>query len=233
MLIDVLLELQEVDTALDRLAHRRGVLPERTALDEATAALRSWEADIARLRGRVDELGAEIERAEAESAEIDRSRDRLRAQLRTVIAPREAEALQREMATLEQQRSELDDRGLAALEEQATVDDELTARRGHEAELRSAVERAEAAFDAVITELDAEAAGLDGRRGPLRDRIDAAMLARYDRLRAHLGVAVARLVGHRCDGCHLDLSPAEVDQIKAVAPNEPASCPQCDRILVR
>lgn len=233
MLIDRLLELQEIDTALDRLAHRRGSLPERAAVDEAVGALRAWEREVSRLQGRIDELGLEIEQAEAESSDIDRSRERLRAQLRTVIAPREAEALQREMAGLEQRRSDLDDRGLAALEEQAVVDDELTAQRQREAGLRVSVEEAEAALRVVVADLDAEAAGLEGRRGPLRDALEAAMLARYDRLRSHLGVAVARLVGHRCDGCHLDLSPAEIDQIKAEAAGQPASCPQCDRILVR
>lgn len=233
MLTDVLVELQELDTTLDRLEHRRGSMAERTAFDEARSAFGAWQADVARLQGRIDQLGAEIEQAEADSAEIDRHRDRLRAQLRTVIAPREAEALQREMATLEERRSELDDRGLAALEEQAMVDDQLTVHRAREAGLRDALDAAEAAFSAAMAAIDAEVAVLTERRGPLREALDAPMLARYDRLRGHLGVAVARLVGHRCDGCHLDLSPAEIDQIKEVGAGEPASCPQCDRILVR
>jgi uncharacterized protein len=59
------------------------------------------------------------------------------------------------------------------------------------------------------------------------------MLARYDRLRGQLGVAVARLVGHRCDGCHLDLSPGEVDIVKDAPADELAECPQCNRLLVR
>lgn len=233
MLTDRLLELQEIDTATDRLEHRRSTLPERAALDEALAAQRTWAGEEARMQARLDELGAVIERAEADSAEIDAARTRLQAQLRTVIAPREAEAIQREMATLDQRRGELDDVGLEALEEQAVLDDDLVAHRAQSGSIHDAVAAAEEAHRAAVAELDAEAAELAARRAPLHDDLDPSLQARYDRLRGHLGVAVSRLVGHRCDGCHLDLSPAEVDQLKATPADELAACPQCDRILVR
>lgn len=233
MLSDLLVELQEIDTAADRLEHRRSTLPERAALDDALGAQRAWQAEETRLASRLDELSSVIEQAEADSAEIDQARARLAAQLRTVIAPREAEAIQREMATLDERRSELDDRGLSALEEQASLDDELTAHRARRDAVTDAVDVAEAAFRSVIAELDTDADALSARRGPVHERLDPAVRVRYDRLRSQLGVAVARLVGRRCDGCNLDLSPAEIDQIKDVADDELAACPQCDRILVR
>ncbi|MEX2626591.1 MAG: C4-type zinc ribbon domain-containing protein [Ilumatobacteraceae bacterium] len=228
-----LLELQDVDTAIDQLAHRRARLPELEAAELARAELLEWEAAQARLRARLDELGAEIESAESASAEIDRQRSRLDGQMKTVIAPREAEALQHEIATLQERREELDDRELAALEEQASLDDTLVAHAAREESLRANTEAADQTLAAVQADLDGEAAELDARRVPLRDDLDEVTLARYDELRAHLGVAVARLVGHRCEGCHLDLSPAEVDEIKATPADAFATCPQCGRILVR
>jgi predicted nucleic acid-binding Zn-ribbon protein len=45
-------------------------------------------------------------------------------------------------------------------------------------------------------------------------------------------VAVARLEGTRCGGCHLDLSTSELDAVKAVGAGEFADCPQCGRLLV-
>ena len=64
-------------------------------------------------------------------------------------------------------------------------------------------------------------------------RLDDAAIARYDRLRARLGgVAVARLEGSRCGGCHLDLSAGELDQVRATGAGELADCPQCGRMLV-
>ncbi|TVR25731.1 MAG: hypothetical protein EA389_07910 [Ilumatobacter sp.] len=233
MLTDRLLELQDIDTAADRLRHRAASLPEMTAASRARQALADWEATDVALRSRLDELGRDIEAAEAESAEIDRHRDRLQAQMRTVIAPREAEALQHEIATLAERRSELDDRGLAALEEQSDVDDTLVGHLEQESSLRQTLEVADAALAVVQADIERELADLEQRREGAREVVDTTTLARYDRLRDHHGVAVARLVGHRCDGCHLDLSPAEVDIVKAAPEGEPAACPQCDRMLIR
>jgi uncharacterized protein len=233
VLIDQLLELQSIDTAADQLRHRAVNLPELASAQHARKALLSWESTRMVLRSRLDELGGEIETAEQESAEIDRHRTRLQAQLRTVIAPREAEALQHEIATLEERRSGLDDRELAALEEQADVDDTLVAHVAQESSLREAVESADAALAVVHADIERELTELEQRRIDARAVLDGQILARYDRLRDHHGVAVARLVGHRCDGCHLDLSPAEVDIVKAAPAGEPAACPQCDRMLVR
>ncbi len=58
-------------------------------------------------------------------------------------------------------------------------------------------------------------------------------MTRYDPLRAKLGVAAARLVGARCEGCHLDLSAAELDTVRRAPAEEIPDCPQCGRLLVR
>ena len=47
------------------------------------------------------------------------------------------------------------------------------------------------------------------------------------------GVAVARLVGSHCDGCHLTLPAMELDRIRHLPEGELVTCEQCGRILVR
>jgi len=82
-------------------------------------------------------------------------------------------------------------------------------------ELRAAIELAQTARAAVATGLPDELA------------------ERYERLRTHLGgVGAARLVGNRCDGCHLTLPSVEVERIHQLPADTFATCPQCDRILV-
>jgi predicted nucleic acid-binding Zn-ribbon protein len=84
-----------------------------------------------------------------------------------------------------------------------------------EVEMRAAIELAQTARAAV-------AAGLPDE-----------LAERYERLRAHLGgVGAARLVGNRCDGCHLTLPSVEVERIHQLPADTFATCPQCDRILV-
>ena len=61
----------------------------------------------------------------------------------------------------------------------------------------------------------------------------ARLRTRYERLRAHLGgVGAARLVGDRCEGCHLTLPSMELERIHHLPADTFATCPQCDRILV-
>jgi len=230
---DRLLVVQQIDTDADQLANRRERLPEREQLAEASKQLGAWERHRSAMRNRLDELTAVIEKAEAESAEIAEHKVRLEAQMKTVIAPREAEALMHEIGTLDEQTDVLDTTELEALEEQADVDDKLTAHLVSEETRRDSVSVADGALERATAEVDRELADLSGRRDAARSELAEGVLARYDRVRASSGVAVAQLAGHRCEGCHLDLSAAEIDDVKdeAVASDGVADCPNCGRML--
>lgn len=229
-----LLELQAADTMADQLRHRRASLPERDQLQATKNDLIRWDQTLQTIRKRLAELDEQIERSEEQSGKIDRKKTKLQQQLRTVIAPREAEALQAEIAALDAERSELDDAELTALEEQSRLDDELQGLLAQEETLREAFLGADAALSAAQSDIDAELVRIDDRLQGLRDAVDAKVLKQYDRLRTNHVVAAATLSGSRCDGCHLDLSAAEVDEVRATAANGDgiAECPQCGRLLV-
>lgn len=226
--------LQDLDTQIDQLTHRRATLPEREALAAATEQMKHWESERTAMRNRLDELESAIERAETEAAELSTNTERLQAQLKTVIAPREAEALMHEIETLDGQRDVVETAEIEALEEQARVDDELTSHLTRESSFRDAMGSADGALAAVVSEIDADLGRLIERRNEARDRLSDSLLARYDRIRQSSGVAVARLDGRRCEGCHLDMSAAEADDVKdeAAASGGIADCPQCGRILL-
>lgn len=226
--------LQNFDTQIDQLVNRRERLPEREALAAATEQMKTWEKRRSTMRARLDELTATIERSEAEAADLLAHRQRLDAQMKTVIAPREAEALMHEQATLDEQRDGVETVEIEALEEQAALDDELTAHLTSEDAHRDAMRAADDALATVVADVDAEIEQLTGRRDEARTELSDTLLSRYDRVRTSSGIAVAKLVGHRCEGCHLDLSAAEVDDVKdeAKANDGIADCPQCGRMLV-
>jgi predicted nucleic acid-binding Zn-ribbon protein len=89
------------------------------------------------------------------------------------------------------------------------------------------VAEAQATIDAELAvEVDARAAAAAG--------IPDAAMTSYERLRTRLdGVAVARLVNGRCDGCHLSLSRTELAVALREPPDTLLHCEQCGRILVR
>lgn len=229
-----LLELQAADTMADQLRHRRSNLAERDQLQAAKNELIRWDQARQVMRKRLDELSGEIERAEQASHDIDAKKEKLQAQLRTIIAPREAEALQHEIAALDRERGELDDVELAALEEQSRIDDDLNALLAQEESLRETFLAADAALSSAESDIDGELTRVAERLDGLRAAVDAKVLKRYDRLRGNHLVGAAVLSGSRCDGCHIDLSAAEVDDVRAAAAKSDgvSDCPQCGRLLV-
>ena len=230
---EALLALQALDVDAEHLRYRRSTLAELDTAQRARADVVEWERRHTQLGARLAELDRSVSDAEAQSTSIDAHSARLESQLRTFIAPREAEALQRELRSLADRRSELDDAGLAALEEQAMLDDEMTAHLAAESALRESQQSADSALAAAWADIDAELEVIAQRRIEAVAGLPEQLLARYEGLRAHHGVAVVRFTGRRCDGCHLDLSPAEVDSVREAPEGQFAECPQCGRLLVR
>lgn len=228
-----LLALQLLDTELDQIEGRRRRLAERVRLAEVTAAHATHTTERARLQAIVDAAYAAIEQAEAAGADLDRKKARLEAQLKTVIAPREAEALMHEIATIQGHQSNLDDGELEAMEQQSEAEASLATLAEAEPSLLEAVEFAQAelrsALDASATEeaavrdqrVEADAALDDGDRATY-----AAMLKR------HGGVGFSRLERHTCTGCHVDLSQVEFERVMTAPPGELPDCPHCGRYLV-
>ena len=230
---ELLLALQAVDTHADQLGHRRQHSPLRADSANATEAMRAWKQQRSSLRTRIDELGASIEQAEERGAALLAHRQRLDRQMKTVIAPREAEALMHELATIGGQIDELDVHELESLEAQSAVDDQLTAHLHGEEELRQILRLADEALGAEIGDIDRELADLADRGAELRTQLPEGLLTTYDRKRAALGVAVAPLVGKQCQGCHLELSAAEIDTVRAEAAETGVTdCPDCGRLLI-
>lgn len=229
-----LLALQDIDTALTAIDNRRPRLAELAARTAAADQLSSHRQAIAAVQQRIAAAIATIERIEHESEVITVKRTRLEAQLKTVIAPREAEALMHEISVLNEQRGALDEQELEALDQQGVAEQELAALVSATPDVERAADEAHATWQAATSALDAEAAALSARRVEAAATLDDRERAAYDLARAqHGGVAVARLEGRRCQGCHLDLSAAEMDGVKGTPAGELPECPQCGRYLVR
>ena len=227
-----ILELQAADTMADQLRHRRDNLPEREQLQASKNALVRWNEARIVTRKRVEELAAVIDQAEADARKIDADLERLNGQLKTIIAPREAEALQHEIATLRQRRSDTDDAELAAMDDHGSAEEELARLLEQEGDLTETYITADKAAGAAESDIDGELTRIEARLATLRSAVDKKVLRRYDRLREQHLVAAATLSGSRCDGCHLDLSAAEVDSVRdAAAKDGLADCPQCGRLL--
>jgi predicted nucleic acid-binding Zn-ribbon protein len=231
-----LLALQETDSALDRLAHRRQTLPERRALTDAEARATAVAGELAATERRADELAAEIRRREDEVAANEARAASLEQALDsgTGGSPRDLAAMADEVQGIRRRIRVLEDALLELLEEAETVGGTQSELRQVRDERHAEVTQAAARLEAVEAELVAEEAELVSQRAERAAGLAPDLLATYDRLRARLdGVAVAPLEGARCGGCHLTLPATELDALRHAPPDALVRHEECGRILVR
>src|SRR5262249_20114476 len=115
---DTLLTVQEHDTHIDQLAHRLQTLPARAALVEIEAQIADVDRQIAVVDNRLGDLRRSQQRLEDEIASL-----RVRAQQAdkqlysgTSNNPRELQALQDDIASIQRRISKLEDDELEVME---------------------------------------------------------------------------------------------------------------------
>ena len=221
-----------LDTTLEQLRHHFITLPEREALAVVQKNIADCASQISSGEMRQQELEKLLSVAEATSATLRKKRERLEQQMKTVIAPREAEALQHEILTVNTELNTADEESLAFMEESEHIDSTLVAARAALVELRTAEVTATAALHEAEEYKKAEARDVEEKRQRLAETLDEKWSAAYELRRSqHKGIAVAKVKNHVCGGCHLDLSTSEVDLLKKET-DENRECPNCARWLV-
>jgi predicted nucleic acid-binding Zn-ribbon protein len=234
--LEQLLVVQEHDSAIDHLRHRRASLPERAALARAETVIRELEAPIAEVRGRHDVVSRDVKRLEDEASSAVAKVAEVEAAMYSgsITSPRELQAMQSEIEQLRRHQRALEDRELELMEGQESIDAEL----GVLVDLGGAAEPEARAARAVVEEqealIDAEVATETEARSIAAADIPANLLALYDGCRAAArGVGVARLVGNSCQGCRLTIPSTEVARIRKAGPDgDVAHCDNCGAILV-
>ena len=231
-----LLQVQDHDTRLDQLRHRRQNLPEKAELAELQKRRAAIEATRNEVAVRRDEVAERQAKAEADIAVAEKRVAEIDTRMRSgaVSASRELQAMQGEIDSIRERVSTLEDAALEAMDEREPLDAEidgydtqLAAIDEHAVELRQRIATAEA-------EVDAELESEQSARAEAAAQVPDDLTKTYENLRTRLGgIGAARLDGNRCSGCHLTLPATELDRIRHADANALVYCEQCGRILVR
>jgi uncharacterized protein len=233
--LEHLLAVQDLDTSITQLHHRRDSLHETFGLatvESQLAALEALQVDASSRRAVLAETQKELE---DQIAAITARRDAVEKHMYAATggAARDLQAMNDEVRHLTERRAELEEQELQAMLEQDPIDAELASLREQIEPLAQQAEELRAQVATARLEIDAELATAVGARAAEATQVPTALADRYETLRARLkGTGAARLVGNHCDGCHLELSSVEVEKIRALPPGEVATCEQCGRILV-
>ncbi|WP_462187647.1 MULTISPECIES: zinc ribbon domain-containing protein [unclassified Frankia] len=231
-----LLDLQALDTGIDRSVARRRGLPEHAVITERTAALTSLDGEVVGVQTELSDVARAQRKLENEIdlVRTRSARDSQRLDSGAVSTPRELENLQAELASLTRRQGVLEDDALEKMEIVEGLESRLSALSQQRSALQAELDAAVAARDKAYAEIDAEVARLRHDRDALVPELPEALVALYERIRASSsGVGAAALLRRRCQGCHLELSGGDLRAVAAAPADEVVRCEECRRILVR
>lgn len=238
MLLELLLELQQVDTQRDSLIRERNEAlkfmndrSEQEKIEVARAKLEQFAEAVNKARLSIKRKEDAVERLK------EKQQDEEKKLFSSGISAREAEVLQKDVEHLkeriEQLTSELgQDRGkLKQIEEKFESGRKLVEnyRKDYEARLAGAKKR--------LAELEKAVAESEEKIAVLRQQIsdiDAQALKIYDKLRQRYKGQVVCGVdrsSRACTGCYVELTP-EVFELIVKEPDRIHICDNCGRILV-
>lgn len=226
-----LLDLQALDSAIDRLLDDRANLPELEQYKAAHDEVNQVGKQLKVLEDRLAETTRILDKTEGELGLLE---ERARVTEQRLYAggmnARETEFMQADVRMLTHQVSDMEDSVLVLIDEREALEGETNQTR---ASYEEAVAR-KAALEATIKEawkkIDTEIARKEARKAELVPSIDPELVGLYEEVRAvHGGLGVGPLDNGVCGSCHVEMSPGEVATLKR---EEFPRCVHCNRLLV-
>jgi predicted nucleic acid-binding Zn-ribbon protein len=233
--LEVLLSLQERDSALERLLHRHQTLPEREALRDAEQRAAQLDARLTTTRADRDRVAREEQQLDDEARSLAGRASDVEARMYSgeVSSPKELQAMQADVEQLRRHQRTIENRELELMEAREPLDAIVSDLEQQRATVASEIDRHAATLGAAEAEIIAEMQQERAARDELAGGIDPALVREYERCRSLAkGAGVARLVGTTCQGCHLSIPAIEAEQIKRSGGQPLAHCDNCGAILV-
>lgn len=230
---DRLLELQDLDTAIDRLEHRREQLEAGEDVAAPRAAMELAESRLGELRLALDAVLAEQRRLENEIDSMDRkaAADEKRLYDGSIANTRELDALQHEIANIKERKARTEDELLERMERREDLETRAAAEDVEVASARAKVEEIGGEGLRELEQAEASLAEKRAARAAIVPEIDEELLELYEDLRRQKhGIGAAALVDGVCQACHEKLSALELDRLKHAEGVK--RCEYCRRIVV-
>ena len=228
-----LLQLQRVDSTIDRLQARLAHLPEQAALDALEAKVQELDAQIAERQAVFDDVSIRQRRLDFE---VDTLVQKIRAESGRLYSgvvsnAKELQDISREVEALKRRKSVLEDNDLEVMEERDGVEKELEALTSERSSLAAEIERGRLSRDEAAGETGRQLTAAETERQRWVPRVDPQLIKVYDTIRASKGgVGAAAMVDGTCQGCHMRLPAQEAERVRTAGGL--VRCDECQRILV-
>jgi predicted nucleic acid-binding Zn-ribbon protein len=230
-----LLDLQALDTRIDQIAHRRTALPEHARVADLERRLGELRDELVVAETEQTDIGRELVKAEGDVELVRQraARDQVRLDSGQGLH-KELESLQHELASLAKRQSDLEDVELEVMERAEAAAGRVSSLQGERDAVTAEMERTTADRDEALRLLGADHDETSTARTALAGDLPADLVVLYEKIRASSsGTGAARLHQRRCEGCHMELNPTDLQRIATAPSDEVLRCEDCRRILVR
>lgn len=228
----LLLDVADLDRRIQQAERARTKPANAARINELSALRQTQLRELTALAGTRDDAAAELRRLESDVAVVEQRRSRDADRLAVVTNPKDAQALESELASLVRRTSDLEDQELEVMarveEAEAAVAAQQKLIDATTAEGTELTKQAKAGVAAATTEGE----HLARDRAAIVAGIDASLLADYTR-RAARTTGAALLRAGTCEGCRMVLSGIDLLAMRQAPADEVMSCPECGCILVR
>ena len=231
-----LLGVQELDTAIDQLLHRRATLPELTELAQLQRDATAAAASVAETTARLDVVRGDEREAEEHALQLETKAAEIDGSLYdgSVVSHKELESLQEEHVALKARQAELEEQAIELMELAEPIEAELAERNAAVDAIAADIASVQQRIVVAQAEIDASVEQTRAQRAEAASGVPDELLSSYEQLRGQLGgIAVARLHGARCEGCHLEIPSAQLAALRRAPEGDVVTCPECFRMLVR
>jgi uncharacterized protein len=223
-----LLELQKIDSEIDKLETIKAVEPVK---------LRALEAELSKHREKTETKSKEIEELQKGQRELQRQLsvqqakiDKYKAQRATVKTNKEYSALELEISESESSNSETEEEILKLMISLDKAEGELKLAQEEFRNQEDIFHKREEIIILEIKKLNRKIAKWSKKRTEFTSKINQSLITRYDNWRKRKKTDfIAVIEGKACGGCHLTLPPQLINEVRKK--KELLNCNSCGRVL--
>lgn len=229
-----LLQLQQIDTEIDKLEARKENLSEKSNYEKSLTDLMETQKELTK---KIKEQESEGKKQNKLEGELERISFKVKAEEDKLYSgkiqnPKELMSIQEEIKMLQRERDELETAYLKELDMVEQLEKEVKLLDGQEKKFSVRTDELKAAYDEVSGEIDRKLAEQDKKREEIVAGIEEDTYRLYERLRKEKGgVAVALVKNGVCQGCGVEISTEEEDLM--FKEERLWRCEHCKRILLR
>ncbi|MBN1382175.1 MAG: hypothetical protein JXA41_10900 [Deltaproteobacteria bacterium] len=224
----LLIELQKIDTAINRINHRKKELPDMISkLNDAFALLKTGAENDAKA---VDDLQKSLKEKEEKLKRGAETLKKTKERLTEVKTNKEYQAVLKEIESIELKNGEYEDEIIVFFDEIDNAKASFKQKQQDFDAYRLQYEMEKAGLEQEFQRIDSDLADCQAKGMALRTKIDEDVLKRYEVIKnRNNGLAVVAVWKEVCHGCYMNIPPQLYNQL--LSASSLLFCPNCNRIM--